>query len=62
MTHGDAVLIISNPCTTLDAKMQALDVIIEDELPSDYLHIRQPIMWDLLKLIYKDYKRIKNNV
>lgn len=62
MTHGDAVMVISNPSTTLEAKLRALDVIINDEHPSDYMHIRQPIMWDLLKMIYKDYKRIKNNV
>ena len=60
MTHGDAIMIISSKTTTTAAKLQALDVIINDEHKCDYMCIRQPVMWDLLKTVYKKLKAKEN--
>ena len=56
MTHGDAITIISSKTATTQAKLQALDVIITEEHEYDYRCIRQAVMWDLLKTVYKKWK------
>ena len=59
MTHGDAIIIISSKNSTTAAKLQALDVIINDEHEYDYKCLRQAVMWDLLKTVYRELKKYK---
>lgn len=56
MTHGDAIMIMADKRSTDYAKIKALEYIVENEHPSDINYISKPIMWNMLKLVFRRYK------
>ena len=59
MTHGDAMVTIGDKGTTIAAKLEALDVLVTDEHEFDYKCMRQQVMWDMLKIVYKELKKYR---
>ena len=56
MTHGDAIIILKNRASTRQQKLEAMEVIFNDEMKWDYNRLKRFDLWELTKFIYKEYK------
>lgn len=54
MTHGDAIIIIKRRTDSLEKRMEALNLIFDDDFKHDYYCLNKLDLWETAKFLYKE--------
>ena len=54
MSHGDAIMILKKRRSSKTQKLLALDYLLNNEMVHDMDCIPKPVMWDLVKFLFKE--------